>query len=144
MTSTATPERPEAAPRVPTAPPSVPPPPPTTGAPVTDVFSPREVAKLLGLTPSRLRSLDKADVVSPSAMRNGRKAYTFQDLIALRATHTDSAVVRQVATRVVEAASEAFKRVSRAQASSQRAAQADRVDSARRQLRRARIKWDCG
>ena len=58
-------------------------------------------------------------------------------LIALRATHTDSAVVRQVATRLVETASETFVRVSRAQASSQRAAQAERVDSARRQLRRA-------
>ena len=58
-------------------------------------------------------------------------------LIALRATHTDSAVVRHLAKRLVETASEAFKRVSRAQASSQRAAQAERVDSARRQLRRA-------
>ena len=58
-------------------------------------------------------------------------------LIALRATHTDSAVVRQVATRLVETASQTFMRVSRAQASSQRAAQAERVDSARRQLRRA-------
>lgn len=63
------------------------PPPPSTHEPVTDVFSPREVAKLLGLTPARLRSLDKAQIVSPSAMRNGRRAYTFQDLIALRATH---------------------------------------------------------
>jgi tetratricopeptide (TPR) repeat protein len=54
---------------------------------VTDVFSPREVAKLLGLSPGRLRSLDRAQIVSPSAMRNGRRAYTFQDLIALRATH---------------------------------------------------------
>jgi tetratricopeptide (TPR) repeat protein len=62
-------------------------PPPKTSEPVTDVFSPREVAKLLGLTASRLRSLDKAQIVSPSAMRNGRKAYTFQDLIALRATY---------------------------------------------------------
>jgi uncharacterized protein involved in exopolysaccharide biosynthesis len=58
-------------------------------------------------------------------------------LIALRATHTDSAVVRQVATRLVETASETFVRVSRAQATSQRVAQAERVDSARRQLRRA-------
>ena len=66
---------------------SVPPPAPSNGEPVTDVFSPREVAKLLGLTPGRLRSLDKAQIVSPSAMRNGRRAYTFQDLIALRATH---------------------------------------------------------
>ena len=66
---------------------SIPPPPSKATEPVTDVFSPREVAKLLGLTAARLRSLDKSQVVSPSAMRNGRKAYTFQDLIALRATH---------------------------------------------------------
>lgn len=58
-------------------------------------------------------------------------------LISIRATHTDSAVVRQVATRLVETASETFMRVSRAQATSQRAAQGERVDSARRQLRRA-------
>jgi tetratricopeptide (TPR) repeat protein len=59
---------------------------PRRNEPVTDLFSPREVAKLLGMTPARLRSLDRANVVSPSAMRNGRRAYTFQDLIALRAT----------------------------------------------------------
>lgn len=58
-------------------------------------------------------------------------------LIALRATHEDSAVVRQVANRLVATASETFIRVSRAQASAQRVAQAERVDSARRQLRRA-------
>jgi len=58
-------------------------------------------------------------------------------LISISATHTDSAVVRHVATRLVESASDAFKRVSRAQAASQRAAQGERVDSARRQLRRA-------
>ncbi|MCL2776968.1 MAG: tetratricopeptide repeat protein [Polyangiaceae bacterium] len=62
-------------------------PPPKTGEPITDVFSPREVEKLLGLRLPRLRSLDKAEIVSPSAMRNGRRAYTFQDLIALRAAH---------------------------------------------------------
>ena len=58
-------------------------------------------------------------------------------LITLRARHTDSAVVRQIANRLVATASETFVRVSRAQASSQRAAQGERVDSARRQLRRA-------
>ena len=58
-------------------------------------------------------------------------------LIALRATHTDSAVVRLIATRLVETASQTFMRVSRAQATSQRVAQGERVDSARRQLRRA-------
>jgi len=54
--------------------------------PVTDLFSAREVAKLLGLSETRLRSLDRARIVSPSGSRNGRRAYTFQDLIALRAT----------------------------------------------------------
>lgn len=58
-------------------------------------------------------------------------------LITLRASHTDSAVVRQVANRLVETASNTFVRVSRAQATSQRVAQAARVDSARNQLRRA-------
>lgn len=60
---------------------------PSTGEPVTDVFTPRDVAKLLGLSVARLRSLDKTHLVSPSATRKGRRVYTFQDLIALRATH---------------------------------------------------------
>ena len=55
--------------------------------PLTDVFSGREVARLLGLTESRLRSLDRASIVSPTGNQKGRRAYTFQDLIALRATH---------------------------------------------------------
>jgi len=55
--------------------------------PLTDVFSSQEVGKLLGLTQSRLRSLDRASIVSPTGSRKGRRAYTFQDLIALRATH---------------------------------------------------------
>jgi tetratricopeptide (TPR) repeat protein len=54
--------------------------------PVTDVFTQREVAKLLGVSEGRLRSLDKASVVSPSGHRGRQRAYTFQDLIALRAT----------------------------------------------------------
>lgn len=53
---------------------------------VTDLFSKRDVAKLLGLTETRLRTLDRANIVTPSGVRNGRRAYTFQDLIALRAT----------------------------------------------------------
>lgn len=76
--------------------------------PVTDVFSPREVAKLLGLTPARLRSLDKAQIVSPSATRNGRRAYTFQDLIALRATH--DLLARRVRVKDVAQAIGALRR----------------------------------
>jgi len=55
--------------------------------PVTDLFSPREVERLLGLNAARLRSLDKASIVSPTGRKRGKPAYTFQDLIALRATH---------------------------------------------------------
>jgi tetratricopeptide (TPR) repeat protein len=62
------------------------PPPPDALEPVTDLFSRREVAKLLGVSETRLRSLDRAKIVSPSGARGGLRAYTFQDLIALRAT----------------------------------------------------------
>src|SRR5688500_14182203 len=51
--------------------------------PVTDVFSTREVAKLLDVPTARLRSLDRAGIVTPSGSRGGKRAYTFQDLIAL-------------------------------------------------------------
>lgn len=53
--------------------------------PVSDLFSLGEVARLLGLSTGRLRSLDKNGVVTPSGRRRGKRAYTFQDLIALRA-----------------------------------------------------------
>jgi DNA-binding transcriptional MerR regulator len=62
------------------------PPPPDGREPVTDLFTRREVAKLLGVSETRLRSLDRAAIVSPSGQRGKQRAYTFQDLIALRAT----------------------------------------------------------
>jgi tetratricopeptide (TPR) repeat protein len=57
---------------------------PEAREPITDLFSGTEVARLLGLSPGRLRSLDRAGIVSPSGRRRGRRAYTFSDLIALR------------------------------------------------------------
>jgi tetratricopeptide (TPR) repeat protein len=62
------------------------PPPPDGREPVTDLFTRSEVAKLLGVSAARLRSLDRANIVSPSGHRGKQRAYTFQDLIALRAT----------------------------------------------------------
>lgn len=53
--------------------------------PVTDVFTRGEIERLIGLSESRLRTLDKAGAVSPSARSRGRRAYDFSDLIALRA-----------------------------------------------------------
>jgi DNA-binding transcriptional MerR regulator len=79
-----------------------------TGEPVTDVFSAREVAKLLGLSVAKLRSLEKAEIVVPSATRKGRKAYTFQDLIALRATH--DLLAQKVRVKDVAAAIGALRR----------------------------------
>ncbi len=93
-----------------------PPPPPARGAddpsasrdPLTDVFSGREVARVLGLSESRLRSLDRAAIVSPTGRRNGKRAYTFQDLIALRATH--GLLVSRVRLRDVAEAIGALKK----------------------------------
>jgi tetratricopeptide (TPR) repeat protein len=61
------------------------PPAPNGREPVTDLFTGPEVVRLLGLSPGRLRSLDRAGIVSPTGRRRGRRAYTFQDIIALRA-----------------------------------------------------------
>ena len=58
---------------------------PTGKEPVADVYTQTEVARLLSMSRGRLRSLDKAGIVAPSGRRRGRRAYTFSDLIALRA-----------------------------------------------------------
>lgn len=65
--------------------PTAPLPAPTSREPVTDMFTGPEVSRLLGISPGRLRSLDRAGIASPSGRRRGRRAYTFSDLIALRA-----------------------------------------------------------
>lgn len=82
--------------------------------PISDVFTPREVCRLFDLTPGRLKALDRATVVSPSGMKSGRRAYTFQDLIALRATLMLSKDVklREVA-RAIGALRQALPRVTR-------------------------------
>ncbi|UQA56401.1 tetratricopeptide repeat protein [Polyangium aurulentum] len=67
--------------RTPDASPEMPPP----REPVSDMFSGAEVTRLLGISAGRLRSLDKAGIVTPSGRRGGRRAYTFSDIIALRA-----------------------------------------------------------
>lgn len=53
--------------------------------PAADVFSLTEVARLTGLSTSRLRRLDREGVVSPSCESSRRRAYTFRDLVLLRA-----------------------------------------------------------
>lgn len=82
--------------------------------PISDMFTPREVCRLFELTAGRLRALDRAAVVSPSGMKSGRRAYTFQDLIALRATLMlgKDVKLREVA-RAIGALRSALPRVTR-------------------------------
>jgi tetratricopeptide (TPR) repeat protein len=75
-------ETPQAAAEVPRIEPL---PEPTGKEPVTDLYTQTEVAGLLDMSRGRLRSLDRAGIVSPSGRRKGRRAYTFSDIIALRA-----------------------------------------------------------
>jgi len=58
---------------------------PSHREPLADVYTQTEVTRLLGLSGGKLRSLDRAGIGSPTGRRKGRRAYTFSDLIALRA-----------------------------------------------------------
>jgi len=95
-------------------PPTIPPP-PDAREPVTDLFTRREVAKLLGVSEARLRSLDRAEIVSPSGHRGKQRAYTFQDLIALRATREllDRRIRLRDVARAIGALRQALPRVTR-------------------------------
>ncbi|MBV9947446.1 MAG: tetratricopeptide repeat protein [Myxococcales bacterium] len=95
--------------------PTTAPPPPDPREPVTDLFSQREVARLLGVTAARLRSLDRARIVSPSGHRGRQRAYTFQDLIALRATREllDHRVRLRDVAKAIGALRQALPRVTR-------------------------------
>src|SRR3954469_9954114 len=88
---------------------------PDAREPITDLFSGTEVSRLLGFSPARLRTLDRAGVVSPSGRRRGRRAYTFSDLIALRTAQT--LLARRVrlrdVTRAVAALQKSLPKVTR-------------------------------
>jgi tetratricopeptide (TPR) repeat protein len=49
------------------------------------MYSPREVAEIVGLLESRVRYWAQTGVVGPSARKDGRGAYTFQDLVSVKA-----------------------------------------------------------
>jgi tetratricopeptide (TPR) repeat protein len=83
--------------------------------PLTDLFTRAEIARLLGITPGRLRTLDRTGVVSPSGRRRGKRAYTFSDLIALRTAQTllDKHVRLRDVTRAVGVLKRTLPRVTR-------------------------------
>lgn len=81
---------------------------PSVKEPVTDVFTQSEIARLLNVSSGRLRTLDRSGIVSPSGRRLGRRAYTFADLIQLRAAQ--SLLTRNVRLRDVNRAMIALKK----------------------------------
>ncbi|MGC4089744.1 MAG: tetratricopeptide repeat protein [Polyangiaceae bacterium] len=73
------------------------------------------MARLLDFQPARLRTLDRAGVVSPSGRRRGRRAYTFSDVIALRTAKTllERKVRLRDVTRAVQALKKSLPKVTR-------------------------------
>jgi tetratricopeptide (TPR) repeat protein len=83
--------------------------------PLTDQFTCSEIARLLSMSPTRLRTLDRAGVVSPTGRRRGRRAYTFSDIIALRTAKTllEKQVRLRDVTRAVSVLKRALPKVTR-------------------------------
>jgi len=86
-----------------------------TREPLTDLFTLTEIARLLDISPTRLRTLDRTGVVSPSGRRRGRRAYTFSDVIALRTAKTllEQRVRLRDVTRAVQALKKSLPKVTR-------------------------------
>lgn len=57
---------------------------PPDAATVARVFSAKEVAELFGVSPRWLANWSRAGIVTPGGLRDGRKVYTFGDLLAVR------------------------------------------------------------
>jgi tetratricopeptide (TPR) repeat protein len=76
--------------------------------PVTDLFTQSEIARLLDVSPGRLRTLDRSGIVTPSGKRRGKRAYTFADLIQLRTAQ--SLLSQRVRLRDVSRAMMALKK----------------------------------
>jgi tetratricopeptide (TPR) repeat protein len=76
--------------------------------PVSDLFTGPEVVRLLGISVGRLRSLDRAGIVPPTGRRRGKRAYTFPDIIALRAAR--DLLAKKVRLRDVARAVENIRR----------------------------------
>jgi tetratricopeptide (TPR) repeat protein len=82
---------------------------------LTDLFTQSEIVRLLGVSGARLRTLDRSGIVSPSGKRKGRRAYTFADLIQLRAAQSllDSRVRLRDVSRAMLALKKSLPKVAR-------------------------------
>lgn len=59
--------------------------PPRSRDPLADAYTMAEVAKLFGLTVGKLRYWERTGFIARSGQHEGRRCYTFQDLISIRA-----------------------------------------------------------
>ncbi len=83
--------------------------------PLADLYSAAEVARLFGLTMSRLRYWDRTGFLTPSGRRDRRRYYTFQDLIGLRTAKNllDAGVPLQRVRKSVQSLSSLLPKVTR-------------------------------
>lgn len=58
---------------------------PRVDDPLADLYDARDVARFFGFEERKLASFEKKGLVEPTVRREGRRYYTFRDLVALRA-----------------------------------------------------------
>lgn len=83
--------------------------------PLADLYGRRDVARLFGLTESRLAYWDRSGFIQPSGRSGKRRFYTFQDLIGIRAAKEllDHGIPLQKVRRSVDALRSALPKVVR-------------------------------
>lgn len=83
--------------------------------PLADNYSFADVAKLFGIAASKLRYWERSGFIVRSGQRDGRRYYTFQDLISIRAASglIDAGVSQRNVRRSVEALRASLPRVVR-------------------------------
>ncbi|HEX7481419.1 MAG TPA: tetratricopeptide repeat protein [Polyangiales bacterium] len=86
-----------------------------TRDPLGDMYTLRDAAKLFRLSESRLRYWEKSGFIARSGEINGRRYYTFQDLIGIRAAKDllDEGVALRSVRRSLQALRESLPKVSR-------------------------------
>lgn len=83
--------------------------------PLADLYSIGEVARLFGLTASRLRYWDTSGFLSPSGRHGRRRVYTFQDLIGIRMAKSllEQGLPLQKVRKAVDSLRESLPKVTR-------------------------------
>jgi len=88
---------------------------PKTRDPFGDLYSFADATRLFGITPGRLRYWDRTGFIRRSVATGGRRFYSFQDLISLRAAKglLDEGLPLQAVRRSVEALRSSLPQIAR-------------------------------